>query len=208
MGKKSKFYVVWEGHRPGIYDNWNDCQSQVSGYPGARYQSFKSRRAAERAYKEGPPSGSGQKKNTARNRSVKKDIIIPSWSVDAACSGNPGDMEYRGVETASGDELFRMGPFPDGTNNVGEFLALVHAIAMIHRADAPDLPIYSDSQVALKWVRDKKAKTQLKRTGRNDDLFLLIKRAEQWLENHSFQSQLLKWNTRKWGEIPADFGRK
>ncbi|HRU17866.1 MAG TPA: ribonuclease H, partial [Bacteroidia bacterium] len=104
-------------------------------------------------------------------------------------------------------QLFLKGPYADGTNNIMEFLALVHALAYCKRHQI-NLPIYSDSMTALKWVRTKKANTKLASTGRNDELFELIVRAEEWLKNNSYANKLLKWETQIWGENPADFGRK
>jgi ribonuclease HI len=130
-----------------------------------------------------------------------------SLSVDAACSGNPGPMEYRGVYVKTGEEIFRQGPFEDGTNNVGEFLALVHGLALLKQRNL-DMPLYSDSKTAISWVRKRKAATKLERTGRNDAIFELIERAEKWLQTNSFKTEILKWETEAWGEIPADFGRK
>src|SRR5699024_475951 len=102
--------------------------------------------------------------------------IKQSISVDAACSGNPGDMEYRGVDTESGDELFRVGPIQNGTNNIGEFLAVVHALALLKKENN-SMPIYSDSQVAIKWVRDKQANTTLRRDDSTTRIWNLIDRA-------------------------------
>lgn len=42
MQKSRKFYVVWAGRVPGIYDNWADAKDQVENFPGARYKSFNS----------------------------------------------------------------------------------------------------------------------------------------------------------------------
>ena len=83
--------------------------------------------------------------------------INESLAVDAACSGNPGDMEYRGVYTATGQEIFHIGPLKEGTNNVGEFLALVHGLALLQQKGS-DLPIYSDSRNAISWVKKRNAK--------------------------------------------------
>ena len=69
-------------------------------------------------------------------------------------------------------------------------------------------PIYSDSRTALAWVRDRKCKTTLKSTPNNAKILELVKRAECWLQTHSYTNRLIKWKTEEWGEIPADFGRK
>jgi ribonuclease HI len=135
------------------------------------------------------------------------DIILNSLSVDASCLGNPGVMEYRGVYTATGREVFRVGPFREATNNAGEFLALVHGLALLLREQSP-LPIYSDSTTAMAWVRNVRCKTKLQRSEVNRPLFDLIDRAETWLQTHRYGTRILKWDTERWGEIPADFGRK
>ena len=128
-------------------------------------------------------------------------------AVDAGCSGNPGPMEYQGVHLLTGNRLFHFGPV-HGTNNIGEFLALVHALAFFHKTGNTHTVIYSDSRTAIAWVRDRKCKSKLERTERNAHLFELIARAEYWLHTHTPINRVLKWETSKWGEIPADFGRK
>ena len=129
-------------------------------------------------------------------------------SFDISVSGNPGIMEYRGVDVMTGAELFRQGPFQDATNNIGEFLALVHALAFFHNTGNNHTAIYSDSRTAQAWVRDRKCKSKLERTDHNERVFELIGRAERWLATHTWQNRIIKWETDKWGEIPADFGRK
>lgn len=209
--KSSKYYVVWLGAKPGIYATWSECQAQISGFPGARYQAFPSLEAAKAAYAAGPPSMPAKKAPGIRKPSKPSKPVgafLPvSISVDAACSGNPGPMEYQGVYTQTGDRLFHQ-QFPLGTNNIGEFLAIVHGLAYLHQRGQHQTPIYSDSVNALKWVRTKKCKTQLKEDHRTKALFEMIHRAEAWLETHTYSNPLLKWETEAWGEIPADFGRK
>lgn len=200
-----KYYVVWKGANPGIYDNWADCKAQITGYPDARYKSFKTKSEATIAYREGYTF---TKKATTTGAASRSSIIQNSISVDAACSGNPGDMEYRGVITSTGQELFKQGVFQEGTNNVGEFLAIVHGLAYLRKIGKHDLPIYTDSRTALAWVRKRKANTKLEMTNRNKDLFELIARGENWLKANTYNNPLIKWDTKSWGEIPADFGRK
>ncbi len=210
MGKAKKFYVVWKGNNPGIYSSWTDCQLQIKGYPDAKYKSFKSLAEAESAfgdnfsdhYKTGSKSA---KKVTSWDESV---IIKQSISVDAACSGNPGLMEYRGVDTYSQIEHFKQGPFPQGTNNVGEFLAIIHGLAWLMQKGDTTTTIYTDSRTAMAWVRNKKVKTMLKKTAKNAVLFDLIDRGINWLKTNNYTNPIVKWETKSWGEIPADFGRK
>jgi ribonuclease HI len=209
---KPKYYVVWVGAKPGIYLTWEDCKKQIHGYPQAKYKSFESRPAAEAAFKAGTPtysqSNSGVKKTTSPKPGTSAGIIKQSLSVDAACSGNPGDMEYRGVDTASGKEYFKVGPLKDGTNNIGEFLAIVHALALLKNKNLPNYPIYTDSKTAIGWVQKGKCNTKLDHTGRNEEIFELILRAESWLVQNKVTNPIHKWETKYWGEIPADFGRK
>ena len=202
---KKKFYVVWEGRKKGIFNNWNECLAQVDGFEGAKYKSFESMAEAKAAYEKGF-SWSKSKSGISKNASSGA-IIQDSYAVDAACSGNPGVMEYRGVHVGAKKQIFHQGPFPVGTNNIGEFLAIVHALAMLKKtSDAR--PIYSDSGTALAWVRNKKAKTTLERNAQTEELWQLIERAENWLKENSYPNKIYKWETEKWGEIPADFGRK
>jgi ribonuclease HI len=209
MGKK-KFYVVWSGVNPGIYDNWTDCRLQVTGYADAKYKSFDSFEAAREAFEAGYVQSAGR---PSPRLSVHEDVspghsyIRESLAVDAACSGNPGEMEYRGVYVATGEEWFHVGPLKEGTNNVGEFLALVHGLAFMKR-DNIQLPLYSDSLNAIKWVRIKQCRTKLVQTPDNAPIFDLIARAEKWLRENDCRTLILKWDTEAWGEIPADFGRK
>ena len=209
MAKKKKYYVVWEGHNPGVYDNWNETLLQVKAFPNAKYKSYPSREEAEQAYSGGyEPPKPGAKGKKSRISLDDAPIKWNSLSVDAACSGNPGDLEYRGVYTRDGAEIFRQGPFKMGTNNIGEFLALVHALALLKKKGDAETPIYSDSRIAMGWVKAGKARTKLTRTRANAPLFELIKRAEAWLKTNSISNPILKWETKEWGEIPADFGRK
>ncbi|NNF33413.1 MAG: ribonuclease H [Saprospiraceae bacterium] len=210
--KKKKYYVVWDGNEPGIYETWGETQLQIKGYPNAKYKSFKTLEEAEAAYhgnyEDNISRGNKKKSITTMDHAFNPDIIKDSISVDAACSGNPGKMEYQGVMTISGQQLFHVGPLEGGTNNIGEFLALVHAMAALERKSDDKTVIYTDSRTAMAWIRNKKVKTTLKRTRYNHKVFELIERAIKWLEKHKHRNPIVKWKTSEWGEIPADFGRK
>jgi ribonuclease HI len=211
MAKKAnKFYVVWHGVKPGIYTDWNEAKKQVEGFDGAKYKAFESQMEAEKAFKSSFKNyyKLPVKATKAPQTAPHSGIIKRSLAVDAACSGNPGLMEYRGVSTESREQIFHQGPFKKGTNNIGEFLALVHGLAYLKKHNHPNMPIYTDSRTALAWVRNKKVKTELVETPDNEIIFELIDRALNWLENNTYQNPLLKWETEIWGEIPADFGRK
>jgi ribonuclease HI len=212
MSKKKKFYVIWNGRRTGVFTSWSVVKKQVDGFENAQYKSFSSLDEAEIAATKKYDDYKG--KNTTKpvlSSKEKEKYGVPnleSIAVDAACAGNPGKMEYRGVLTHNKQQIFIKGPFKRGTNNIGEFLALVHGIALLKSKNQHNLPIYSDSKIAMSWIRQKKCKTNLHFDASNKDLLELIKRAENWLKENSFQNPILKWETKAWGEIPADFGRK
>ncbi|MDP5106252.1 MAG: ribonuclease H family protein [Polaribacter sp.] len=209
---KKKYYVVWKGRKTGVFTSWNVCKRQIDGFEGAQYKSFVNLDEAEIASKKNYEDYKGKNTKTVVLSSVEKEKygkpILESISVDAACAGNPGKMEYRGVFTHNKKQLFLMGPFQKGTNNIGEFLALVHGIALLKKKNKEDIPIYSDSKIAMSWIRQKKCKTNLHFDASNQELLELIKRAENWLKENTFKNPILKWETKAWGEIPADFGRK
>lgn len=209
--QKKKYYVVWKGRKPGIYISWEECHKQIRGFDGAIYKAFPDKEIAEKAYETNSAEYIG-KDYFKRELSQQELLLIgepnkESISVDAACSGNPGIMEYRGVLTANGKQIFRKGPYQEGTVNIGEFLALVHGLAYLKKRNS-NIPVYSDSLTAIKWVKTRQVKTKLEKSEENEELFDLIDRAIKWLENNSYGNQILKWHTEAWGEIPADFGRK
>jgi len=209
---KPKFYVVWDGRRPGIYTSWPEASEQVSGYAGAKYKGFPSRDEAEAAYRGNYWAVVGKNtSSTAPKTLVQLEALgvdLDGVAVDAACAGVPGPMEYQGVEIRSGEHLFHEGPMPDGTNNVGEFLALVDALAILKDQKRPNVTIYSDSVNAQLWVRAKQCRTKLEPTNQNGPIFVYIDRAVSWLRENRITNPIVKWETDKWGEIPADFGRK
>lgn len=219
-----------------MYSSWEACQEAVSGVSGAKYKSFKSQAEAEDAFEMGEEayeeakasddrtsnssSKSGNSGNSGSSCDISKPIrpaynpaklpaeaIREAIAVDAACSGNPGAMEYRGVYLADGKEIFHYGPV-HGTNNIGEFLAIVHGLALLKQKGLDNMPIYSDSVNAQLWVRKHHCKTTLVRNDQTEKLYQMIERAEAWLRDNTYKNPIIKWQTDKWGEIPADFGRK
>jgi ribonuclease HI len=210
--KKKKYYTVWKGQNTGVFETWDDCKAQIKDFKGAQYKSFKTFDAAKKAFKEGPEEYIGKSKTFKSELSEEqlKKIGEPNLNsicVDAAVSGNPGKMEYRGVETKTKKQLFIQGPFEDGTNNIGEFLAIVHGLAFLKQKKSNRI-IYTDSRTAMSWIKKKNCNTKLKKTDNNQPLFELVDRAVKWLKVNSYTTTIVKWETKAWGEIPADFGRK
>ena len=215
--KKKKYYVVWVGVDPGIYDSWTECQLQIKNYPNARYKSYDTIQEATAAYRGDPSaqldlmraivSGTAKAKTAAPHAPDRPQSGI---AVDGACSGNPGKMEYRAVDIATGQEIFRRGADGSltGTNNIAEYLALVHIGALLARGGDSSTTIYSDSRTALSWLRRRHSKTLLERNNATAAVLDLLERADAWIATHNIPNPIVKWDTERWGEIPADFGRK
>lgn len=215
-----KYYVVFKGHNPGVYDSWEETKLQTDGFPGAVFKGYSTSEEATEAFRKysdvedrnelfrliagsSTPLGTTPQSVTQDNPEVDWN----AWAVDAACSGNPGKMEYRGVDLQTGKVIFQMGPFEDATNNIGEYLALVHAMALMAKKGEYH-NIYSDSRTAISWFRRKKVNTKLQPNQRNAKVFELLARASVWVNTHTYPGKIMKWQTDRWGEIPADYGRK
>ena len=213
--KKAAYYVVWQGKEPGIYDSWEECEKRVKGAEGAKYKGFATRSEAEKAWagspeeyiKRKPKEEEGKQGELGLDIENVGGLVLPALAVDAACSGNPGLMEFRGVVADTGTEVFHRGPYKAGTNNIGEFLALVLGLAYLKKHSL-DWVLYSDSRTALSWLRKGHAETKLECTVENQEIFMMLRKAEQWLHENKWETRVLKWDTDRWGEIPADFGRK
>jgi ribonuclease HI len=205
---RQKWYVVLKGRKPGIYVSWEEAKAQVFGFPGPVYRSFESRQEAERAWgtKKFPASAG---KTTASDSKSRARRPLPQGYyvvVDAACSGVPGPTEYQGFLMPEKKLLFSV-HIGHATNNLGEFLAIVHALAFLYKADS-NLPVYSDSATALSWVSKKQVKSNLERSAETGKAWDMVDRALIWLKENMVTNRLLKWETEDWGENPADFGRK
>ncbi len=216
-----KFYVVWEGRSPGVYDSWDECQAQVDGYPGARYKSFGSNAEAVAAFRGRPSEQLGIIRSIVSHGGMKRPAgqysppVIPgirldAIAVDGACAGNPGRMEYRGVRVGTGEVIFHIGGATPlyGTNNIAEYLAMIHVAALLKRENDTSTPIYTDSRTTLSWLRRGASRTTLAATPQTAPVLELLRRADAWLAANKILNPVLKWNTEEWGEIPADFGRK
>ena len=205
---KNNVYVVFAPRSiRGVYDSWVRCQSALRGVSGTSFAGFKNVAEANEALRCG--SLAEYRARAATRKPWIGHVQLPCIVVDAACSGAPGPVEYRGVVIPEMYEAFRRGPYHQGTNNIGEFLAIVAGLRWLENTSL-DFPLYSDSAVAIGWV-----------TGRGEcnthqvpgaELRDAIAAAERWLMLPSSralaESRVRKWDTRELGEIPADYGRK
>lgn len=204
---EQKYYIVWEGHQPGIYDTWAECKAQVMHFSRPKYKSFKgiTREEAEEIFRNPDAArAEGEPEILGRSHEVDQSAI----AVDASTIGNPGPMEYRGVWVETGDVIFSSKVYPVGTNNIGEFLAIVHAMAWM-KQQGYIVPIYTDSMTAQSWVKKHQFKTTLPFDQSTLELYQVLERAKQWLDGNDLSEfSIRKWETKEWGEIPADYGRK
>lgn len=223
MAKKNKYYVVWQGIEPGVYDSWSECQQQIHGVECARYKSFDNLNDAVEAYRGAPdlsiiksilrhaPAEAPKLPDGTRDYTVFPDIRLDAIAVDGACAGNPGRMEYRAVRVIDGAEVFHIGASKPltGTNNIAEYLAMIHLAALLHKNGDFTTPIYTDSKNTFAWLRKGRSNTSLPQTPKTAATLELLRRADAWLAaNGPIKNPVLKWKTEIWGEIPADFGRK
>ncbi|UOK41495.1 viroplasmin family protein [Flavobacterium enshiense] len=212
MAKKTKFYVVWKGRKTGVFTSWDDCKEQTNGFDGAVFKSFETKELAEKAFHSSSYDYIGKDKKVVSQLSEEELLLIgspieESIAVDGAWDNNTGLVEYQGVNYKTKEVLFHVGPLEDGTINMVEFLAIVHALAL-SKQEEWTLPIYSDSKIAIGWVSDKQVRTNHEPSEKNKKLFEMLDRAEKWLANNTYENNILKWETKAWGENPADFGRK
>ncbi|MEM0575577.1 ribonuclease H family protein [Flavobacterium polysaccharolyticum] len=212
MAKRPKYYVVWKGRKTGIFSSWEDCKAQTNGFDGAVFKSFESKELAEEAFHSSSSDYVGRNKKVVSYLSKEELALIgepieDAIAVDGAWDNTTGLVEYQGVYIKTGEVLFHVGPLEDGTINMVEFLAIVHALALCKQWHWT-IPIYSDSKIALGWIKEKKARTNHSFSEKNKKLFEMLARAEKWLKSNTYENELLKWETKAWGENPADFGRK
>ena len=226
MAQKQRYYAVWQGKQPGVYSDWEGCKEQVLGVQGAQYKAFDTLAEAEQALRlpyssvvaTAPQRGSGSTGQqpgalyvdenglTAVREGLENPPVLDALAVDAACSGNPGVMEYQGIYIPTRTRVFHYRA-EKGTNNIGEFLAIVHGLSYLKKHHLNQI-IYTDSRTALGWVKQKACKSKLPEDASTAELWDYIHRAENWLRANSYTTEIRKWDTDSWGEIPADFGRK
>ena len=186
-------YAVWQGRRTGIFTKWEEARAQIDGYPSPGFAAFLSRAEAERELEErrrllapaGPPPEAG-------------------IAVDAACAGAVGPLEYRGIDLRTGETVFAEGPVDAGTNNLGEFLAIVRALEMLDRQEVSG-PIWSESDVAIAWVGEGRHRSSVKPTDRNRELRRRLCRAELFLVDAPAPADVRRWRSDAWGAIPVEF---
>ncbi|WJM54471.1 ribonuclease H family protein [Pseudomonas asiatica] len=165
-----KWYVVWAGRCPGIYQNWASCQSQTDGFPGARFKSFTSQAEAEAAFGANSAASTSARQATTRATTTPIKSVLTTQSklqirkveadvkifVDGACNPNPG-------EAGSGAAVYEHGVLtslwygryqPQGTNNTAELAALHYGLVLAGEATKKghSAAVFADSSYAINCI--------------------------------------------------------
>jgi ribonuclease HI len=116
--------------------------------------------------------------------------------VDGFSSGNPGIGGFI-VAKYDGTVLFRKDYGNVHSNNWYELAAIATAVIKY-----PGRHIWSDSVTAIAWANGRVSKDVAKLYSNDQAFSLMIETIRK------VNPVISKWNTRKWGEIPADPGNK
>jgi ribonuclease HI len=214
-----KHYVVWVGNNTGVFDNWAETQKATSGAKGAKFKSFPNITEANKAFTEsyelhyGNSDGEKSTSGKIKVKITKKLDLKAYLTVDAAYNGK--ESEWRGVMCGTDfphePEIFRSPVHSGGSNNIGEFLALIEGICYLLKSNQLHIPIYSDSKTALAWHRNKEHKSTVIDNKINDPVMMnKFFKSFDFLNGKAKELNYIleKWHTKEWGEIAADFGRK
>lgn len=123
-------------------------------------------------------------------------------AVDAAHSVKNRKTEFRCVDLKTGKTLF-YSDLGNQTINIGEFLAIVEAVKYIIEHDYQPKIIFSDSNTAISWFKNKRTASG-KRNAKLMKAEIYLRAIAYWID----EIQVVKWDNKAWGEIPADFGNK
>lgn len=169
---KQKYYAVRKGRAPGIYQSWEACAAQVTGYPGAVYKSFESRDQAERFLRAGgaaPSSSNTKPRGAPVVRRVAATRVEPVAAeaapvvgtgfrlyTDGGCLVNPGPGGYAVVLVIDSKRKELSGGFRRTTNNRMELMACIVGLEAVRTRTA--MTIYTDSTylangIAKGWAK-------------------------------------------------------
>lgn len=146
------YYAVAKGKQTGVFETWDECRAQTTGFKGAVYQKFKTRAEAQ-AFVDAAAA------HTATEETVVKEPFVPDYYVytDGACSNNGGVGASAGIGVYFGPNDPRNVSLKlEGkqTNNVAELTAIqkVYSIVQGDLAAGKRVCIASDSVYAIRCV--------------------------------------------------------
>jgi ribonuclease HI len=181
---QNSFYVVLNGRKTGIFNDWESCREQVHKFKNAIYQkalTFEEARVIFDA--RGCTRPQGTKSYSNGKPSVKKlEQVCKSRAVllaKGSCAGNPGEITANVIDLRKSQEYQKK--FGNGTSNLAESIAIYRALR-IRSMNGVGYPIYSDSSVAINRIKGRKI------NGQNDftyspHLVEYIQEANEWLKN-------------------------
>ena len=200
---KNKVYLVEEA--PGKYrsfDNWPACQAFVQGRPIA-FAGGATREAAMQklnATRDWQLSGGPKKKSSSKPKVPGGPLPTEGLTSDAGTHGNPGPCEYQVTDLKG--KILEHRHLGVHTNNYAE-LAGIEAMVRI-AGERGESVCWTDSTIAMGWIRS----GRLGPTVREPELIKGLIHRINALQAEYPNVTLKKWNTREWGQIPSDFGRK
>ena len=149
-----KYYAVKKGYKTGIFTSWPECLKNVSGYSGAIYKSFSSKKDAENFMNESILSKSCPifKKEIFSNNgnSNTKNVFT-----DGSCKKKVGGyaVVYNGEEL---EIISGYVPYKPCTNNIAELFAIKRAIENYKS----DIVINTDSEYSINVLTGNKNYTK------------------------------------------------
>lgn len=149
-----KYYAIACGRTPGIYDTWAAAQAQVTGYPGAKFKGFPTRKEAEAWIKN--PTYSRTPGKTARSAGPSIEDTSPGNGevtiyTDGGARFNPGPGGYGIVQICNGERKELTGGFRMTTNNRMELMGCIVALRELEHRDKK-ITLYSDSSYVVNGI--------------------------------------------------------
>jgi len=197
------YYVVWQGHAPGIYQKWPDCRKQIENYPEPRYKKFESLDEANHAYRKGiehyRKRKSGPQKMSRRAPKFRRDSLLVHTKVQGE------SMQINATYLKNNQKIFFV-DFQRGNPEIGQFLATVKALKLL-RKRSPTMPVYVPSLKVLnainhKFLYDPYLGQRHIHDPWHEKLRECMFAAINWLKRNDYQNPVLHWNSTYWGEPP------
>lgn len=207
--RKSNFYAVKVGKQPGIYKTWDECKEQVSGFSGAVYKGFLTKKEAEEFL-----SGKSAVNARANKGSSVEDVDVTIY-VDGSFDADTGVYGYGFVA------IFKDGTIKEfyGANNdadtarirnvAGEMLGAMFAVRYAKNKKCKSVKICHDYIGIERWAKGYwKTKNKftagyadyMKRHGKEIDILFEKVDAHTGVEFNERADQLAKYAVSNFGK--------
>ena len=156
---KKKYYVVFIGRKPGIYNEWfgaNGAEIQINGFSGARYQGFATLSDAKQAFNQFRKTNHVQrqkKTSPITERQIQEPVpgrTKITMYTDGGCIYNPGPGGYGVVLIKGKQKKEYSGSYRLTTNNRMELMACIIGLKKIKTASS--VVLYSDSKYVVNGI--------------------------------------------------------